>query len=449
MKFSSKKYHKAMHKIWLITQREYLTRVMNKAFLLTTFLTPVGFVLFFLIMGFIMDTGSDKTKNIVVIDPVNLLSDKPASTNNLQFSYSEKSLGEIKKEYSQGTFHGILEISALPVDSASSFKVNYHSDEQLAIDEMAAIEDVLATHVRAQKLKAYNLDEKVLKHLDTDISITPESILEQKEISSMTTIISSVIGGIVGYALFFIITLYGSQVMRSVMEEKINRIVEVLISSVRPFELMMGKVIGVGLVGITQIGIWLILIPLIFIAGTAAYGIDLESARQITANPAANQILSQQDKILQILSELKALNWWAIIPLTLYYFLLGYFAYAALFAAVGSAVGEDINEAQSLTLPIMLPLLAAVYIGFSAVSAPDSSLAVYASMIPLLSSIVMPVRIPFGPPVWEIVLSMVLLLIFTIVLIWLAGKIYRVGILMYGKKASFKEIIKWMSYNNY
>jgi ABC-2 type transport system permease protein len=314
---------------------------------------------------------------------------------------------------------------------------------------MVAMEDILAEHVRAHKLNAYNLDEKVLKHLDTDITITPKSVLEDKEISSMTTIISSVIGGIVGYALFFIITLYGSQVMRSVMEEKINRIVEVLISSVKPFELMMGKVIGVGLVGLTQIGIWLILIPLIFIAGTAAYGIDLESARQMTANPAADQILSQQDKIMQVLSELKALNWWAIIPLTLYYFLLGYFAYAALFAAVGSAVGEDINEAQSLTLPIMLPLLAAVYIGFSAVSAPDSSLAVYASMIPLLSSIVMPVRIPFGPPVWEIVLSMILLLLFTILLIWLAGKIYRVGILMYGKKASFKEIIKWISYDNY
>jgi ABC-2 type transport system permease protein len=236
--------------------------------------------------------------------------------------------------------------------------------------------------------------------------------------------------------------------MRSVMEEKINRIIEVLISSVKPFELMMGKVMGVGLVGLTQIGIWIILIPSLFFLGTLIFGIDLNAVPAMPASGAAEEVLNQQDKIIQILAELKGLNWWKILPLTLIYFFLGYFAYSALFAAVGSAVGEDINEAQSLTMPIMLPLIFAVYIGFSAVQAPDSSLAVYASMTPLLSSIVMPVRLPFDPPVWQIIISLASLIIFTIFLVWMAGRIYRVGILMYGKKASFKELGKWLFYKD-
>ncbi|MBK6782775.1 MAG: ABC transporter permease [Saprospiraceae bacterium] len=318
----------------------------------------------------------------------------------------------------------------------------------MGIDEIFAIEKAISKKVRNFKLKAYKLDEKVIASLDTEVTLEPKTIKKEKNITSLTTIVSSVIGGIVGYALFFIILLYGSQVMRSVMEEKINRIIEVLISSVKPFELMMGKVLGVGLVGLTQIGIWIILIPALFFLGTLIFGIDMNAVPTLPANNAAEQVLNQQDKIVQILAELKGLNWWKILPLTLVYFFLGYFAYSALFAAVGSAVGEDINEAQSLTMPIMLPLIFAVYIGFSAVQAPDSSLAVYASMIPLLSSIVMPVRLPFDPPIWQIIVSISSLIVFTIFLVWLAGRIYRVGILMYGKKATFKEIWKWMVYKD-
>ncbi|MBK8052654.1 MAG: ABC transporter permease [Saprospiraceae bacterium] len=211
---------------------------------------------------------------------------------------------------------------------------------------------------------------------------------------------SSVLGGIVGYAMFFIILVYGMQVMRSVMEEKINRIIEVLISSLKPFELMMGKVIGVALVGLTQIGIWMILMPLIMVIGTTLFGLNADNMSQInTGNmPVEEMAMSSQDKIAQVFIEIKAMNWWKILPLTLFYFLGGYFAYSALFAAIGSAVGEDINEAQSLTLPVMMPLMFSMYIGFSAVNAPDSSLAVWSSMIPLLSSIVMPVRLPLILP---------------------------------------------------
>jgi ABC-2 type transport system permease protein len=248
--------------------------------------------------------------------------------------------------------------------------------------------------------------------------------------------------------MFFIILFYGMQVMRSVMEEKINRIVEVLISSLKPFELMMGKVIGVGLVGLTQIGIWLILMPLIYIIGAALFGVNADGIGSLATNdmPIDQMALSSQDKISQVFFELKSMNWWLILPLTLFYFLGGYFAYSAIFAAIGSAVGEDINDANSLTLPVMMPLMFSMYIGISAVNAPDSSLAVWSSMIPLLSSIVMPVRLPFDPPWWQIAISVVSLIIFSVLVVWLAARIYRVGILMYGKKASFKELAKWVFY---
>jgi ABC-2 type transport system permease protein len=204
----------------------------------------------------------------------------------------------------------------------------------------------------------------------------------------------------------------------------------------------------VALVGLTQIGIWMILMPLIMIIGTTLFGLNADNMSQInTGNmPVEEMAMSSQDKIAQVFIEIKAMNWWKILPLTLFYFLGGYFAYSALFAAIGSAVGEDINEAQSLTLPVMMPLMFSMYIGFSAVNAPDSSLAVWSSMIPLLSSIVMPVRLPFDPPWWQIGVSMVSLIIFSIFLVWIAARIYRVGILMYGKKASFKELAKWVFY---
>ncbi|MBK8621894.1 MAG: ABC transporter permease [Saprospiraceae bacterium] len=437
-----------MGKIWLITQREYLSRVLNKTFILTTLLTPLGFMIFFIVLGFIMNTGSDKVKNIVVADRTGILEGELKSRDNLVFDFKDLPLNQLFSLYEKGEVVGILELSSAPDTMQKKYIVQYYSDDQLGIDEIFSIEKAIGKKVRNFKLKAQKLDENIIASLDTEVTIEPKTIKKDKNITSLTTIVSSVIGGIVGYALFFIILLYGSQVMRSVMEEKINRIIEVLISSVKPFELMMGKVMGVGLVGLTQIGIWIILIPSLFFLGTMIFGIDLNAVQSLPASGAAEEVLNQQDKIIQILAELKGLNWWKILPLTLIYFFLGYFAYSALFAAVGSAVGEDINEAQSLTMPIMLPLIFAVYIGFSAVQAPDSSLAVYASMTPLLSSIVMPVRLPFDPPFWQIIISLASLIIFTIFLVWMAGRIYRVGILMYGKKASFKELGKWLFYKD-
>jgi len=437
-----------MNKIWLVTQREYLTRVKNKTFILTTLLTPLGILMFMAAVVLVMSTGSDKAKIISVYDPTQLLGNELKSRENLSFNFENESLESLKEKYKEKKINGILEILPLTDSLATKYNYKYHSDDQLAMDESFGIESAISKKIRNYKLKKLNIDANSLKNLDTDVSAIPVTIMVDKKISSITTVVSSVLGGIVGYAMFFIILFYGMQVMRSVMEEKINRIVEVLISSLKPFELMMGKVIGVGLVGLTQIGIWLVLMPLIYIIGASLFGINAESMGGInTGNIPMEEIsMTSQEKIGQIFMEVKAMNWWLILPLTLFYFLLGYFAYSALFAAIGSAVGEDINEANSLTLPVMMPLMFSMYIGFSAVNAPDSSLAVWSSMIPLLSSIVMPVRLPFDPPWWQITISVVSLIIFSILLVWLAARIYRVGILMYGKKASFKELSKWIFY---
>ena len=437
-----------MNKIWLVTQREYLTRVTNKTFILTTLLAPLGILVFMAAVVLVMSTGSDKAKIINVYYPSGLLQNEFKSRDNLTFKFSNESMDAQKTLYKEKKINGILELPPLTDSLAKSYVYKYHSDDQLAMDENFAIESAIGKKIRDFKLKKLNIDAKTLENLDTDVQAEPETILEDKKISSITTIVSSALGGIVGYAMFFIILFYGMQVMRSVMEEKINRIIEVLISSLKPFELMMGKVLGVGLVGLTQIGIWLILMPIIYFIGAALFGINTEAMPNPVNDMNPEVALTFQSKASQIFLELRSMNWWFILPLTLFYFLAGYFAYSALFAAIGSAVGEDINDANSLTFPIMMPLIFSIYIGFSAVNAPDSSLAVWSSMIPLLSSIVMPVRLPFDPPWWQIGISVVSLIIFTIFLVWLAARIYRVGILMYGKKATFKELSKWIFYKD-
>lgn len=437
-----------MNKIWLVTEREYLTRVMNKTFLLTTFLTPLGIVLFMAAVVFVMNTGSDSAKTIHVNDPSGLLGSDFSSRENLHFVFDGRSLEEQLEDYKAKKINGVLEIPALLDSLGTKYQFNYHSDDQLALDETMALESAISQKIRQYKLEKLNIPEALVKSLDTDVNLEPMNVANDKKVTSITTLVSSALGGIVGYVMFFVIFLYGMQVMRSVMEEKINRIVEVLISSVKPFELMMGKVIGVGLVGLTQIGIWMILLPLIFFISSQFMGIDPQSVpgADMSAAIADSGAMDIQDKVTRIMREVQSMNWWLILPLTLFYFLAGYFAYSALFAAIGSAVGEDINEANSLTLPVMMPLMFSIYIGFSAVNAPDSSLAIWASMIPLLSSIVMTVRLPFDPPAWQIIISVVSLILFTIFLVWLASRIYRVGILMYGKKADFKEIAKWIFY---
>jgi ABC-2 type transport system permease protein len=261
--------------------------------------------------------------------------------------------------------------------------------------------------------------------------------------SQITTAIGVALGNIMGIIMYMVVLIYGMMVMRSVMEEKTSRIVEVMISTVKPFQLMLGKIIGVGAVGMTQFLIWAILIPVISIVVNLIFGFNADNMSNLPQQSEVNPD-DLQAMVGLVISELDSQNWWLIVPVFILYFLGGYFLYSSMYAAIGSAIGDDMGEGQSLTLPVVIPVIMAFYIMFVSVQAPHSSLAVWSSMFPLFSPIVMPARLAFDPPVWQLVLSLVLLFASVIFCVWLAGRIYRVGILMYGKKGSFKEIMKWM-----
>ena len=436
-----------MNKINLIIGREYWTRVKSKTFLLTTFLAPLGIVLIYAILGYLMTRGSDKVKNISIIDNAGLAQEIELNKGNLIFTISSLSLQEEIERYEKEEIDGILELPVLD-SSQNKYSIIYHSDKILALDESSSVRSMFRKEIRNFKIQALGIDQSRLELIDTDITLEPKTIKDtEKEISSITSRVSSGLGLVVGILLFFVIFMFGQQVMRGVNEEKINRIVEVLISSVKPLELMVGKVVGIGLVGLTQFAIWGIIMTALSVAATSFFGIDATGMSEIANNEVAAEIMADdgvKKQVANVIKELHAINWLLIIPLYFFYFIIGYLIYASLFAAVGAAAGDDINEAQALTMIAMMPLMAAFYIAISAAQAPDSSLSVWSSIIPFTAPVVMPVRLASNPPMWQIATSIVLCLVCVVFMIWLASRIYRVGILMYGKKASFKELGKWI-----
>ncbi len=435
-----------MNKLWLIIQREYLTRVKKRSFILATILTPLAFGLFMVIVSVIFSYESDDLKRIAILDKENILN-SISDENNLIFKFEDAPLSELKENFEEKNYDAIMVIPPMKNLQDTRLTVFYYSDDPPGLDMRLMIENKLQKSIRKYKISALNLDAKELESLDTKVSINPEPIDESKaDVSAMAAGVGAAIGGVMGFIMYMAVFIYGNMVMRSVMEEKTSRIVEVMISSVKPFQLMMGKIIGVGGVGLTQLIIWAILIPIISMVVQGIFGFDVDSSAEMSA--AASQIDPDdlQGWIEQIWVEILALNWWAIFPLFLFYFLGGYFLYASLFAAVGSAIGDDLGEGQSLTLPITIPVILALYIMMVVVRTPQSSLATWSSIFPFFSPIVMPSRLAFNPPMWEVIVSMLVLVVTSLFFVWLSARIYRIGILMYGKKASFKELGKWLFY---
>ncbi len=438
-----------MKKLGIIIKREYLTRVTRRSFIIATFLTPLGFALLFVVVGVIFSYKSDDVRKVAIIDYDNILGGSIKDEKNLYFKFVQDELSQLRQGLKDTDFDGILVLPALKDVFLNRYTVFYYSDKQPTPDIELAIKERLGAAMRDYKIEALQLDRKQLDALDTRIELDPEPLSEAgQDASVLTSAIASGIGFIMGIIMYMALFIYGMMIMRSVMEEKTTRIVEVMISSVRPFELMLGKIIGVGAVGLTQFAVWAILIPLISMGASLAFGMD--SSRM---DPAAMQAAEidpddMQAMIGLAMHELGSQNWWFMLPAFVFYFLGGYFLYASLFAAVGSAMGDDLGEGQSLTIPITIPVLLAFYIMMVAVQAPNSSLAVWSSIFPLFSPIVMPARLAFGPPVWEIALSMALLAASSVFFVWLSGRIYRVGILMYGKKVTLKELGKWMFYKD-
>jgi ABC-2 type transport system permease protein len=438
-----------MEKLWLIIQREYISRVTKKAFIIGTLLTPLLIGGFGFLQVKLAMYKDDNFQKIVISDQSKTLTKAPENQKNLQFTLSNEPLETLKEQVIDKKYNGVLVIPAITDVKTERFTIKYYSDEKLGNDISGDIENKIEDAIKSYKIVTLNLDMDKVKALNTRVDIDPDPIKGEKDASTMSGIAAMAIGGFMGLMMYLSVFIYGMMIFRSVMEEKTSRIVEVMISSVRPFQLMMGKIIGVSAVGITQFIIWTILMVLIMSGISAAMGVDAAATNPNAA--LANQALQNAQstgKMGEFMAAFSQLNWWMIIPLFFVYFILGYLMYASMFAAVGSAVGDDQGEAQSLTMPITLPVIAAIYIMFTAIRAPDSSLAVWSSIFPLFSPIVMPARLAFNPPAWQIALSIFLLILTVIGLVWLAGRIYRVGILMYGKKITFKELGKWMFYKN-
>ena len=436
-----------MNNTWLVIQREYISRVKKKSFILTTLLTPLAILIFIAMSALIFSYKSDEKQRVIISDPGNLLEDTIVNSRRFEFEFSDVPIEELKQAYLETDIKGILLLPPLDSLSVTKYIAIFYSDDQLDVESNRFLKSRIGKRIREYKIIGLGLDKKSLESLTTDVEINPESVSSgQEDRSELTGIVASAIGGIMGYFMFFVIFLYGAMVMRSVSEEKISRIVELIISSVRPFDLMLGKIIGVGAVGFTQLAIWLVLIPVVTWIGTYFFGVSPSEMTDVGVGYNPTDISESTQQIAGVLSELKAMNWLLIIPLFIVYFIGGYFIFAALFAAIGSALGDEINESQSLTLPVVLPVVLAVYIMFQVIREPHSTLAVWSSIFPLFSSIIMPARLAYDPPAWQILLSLILLLATVIFMVWMAGKIYRVGILLYGKKAGFKELWKWLRY---
>lgn len=439
-----------MSKLSLIIQREYLTRVRKKSFIIGTLLAPIGLLVYMLvIIGLSSYQGGNEIK-VAVLDEAKMVNPLPDEQGVRFIPSGNKTLEQLKTEVTEKKLNGVLRIPPLGTFQQKDHTIYYYSDEKLAPEKSGLIEKRIAGKIKAFKMDSLHLDAAQLKLLDSDVSIDPEGINSDKEDdqSKYTAGVGLAVGGIMTFLLFFMVMMYGQMVMKSVMEEKTNRIVEVMMSSVRPFDLMMGKIIGAGLVGLTQVVAWVVLsgavsflVPLVMGFGDAPMQAPMTPG-DVTMDPEV-----MQDAGMRIMTELGKQNWPLIVGSFIVYFLGGYFIYSSMFAAIGSAMGDDMGEGQALTLPAMIPLILAFYIVFMAgLRNPDSSLMVFASIFPLFSPIAMPFRLAFNPPWWQVALSITLVIGSAIFFVWLAGRIYRVGILMYGKKVTVKEMWKWTFY---
>lgn len=440
-----------MDKLWLIIKREYLTRVIRRSFILATLLTPLAFALFFVMVGLIFQYKSDDSKRIAIIDEGNVLNRSIKDEDNLYFKFVDQSLAELREGFDDSDYDAILVIPEVKDLLSKRHSIYYYAKKQPTLDIEAFIRDRVRDGMRGYKIEALALDPAQLEALDTRIELEPRPLDDSsQDVTKLTSVIAAGIGGVMGMVMYLVVFIYGMMVMRSVMEEKTSRIVEVMISSVRPFQLMLGKIVGVGAVGLTQVAIWAILIPLVILLSSLIFGIDTSAQMDLGQQQQAANMSPEDTEAMVALAmqELRRLNWWSIMPLFVFFFLGGYFLYSSLFAAVGSAMGDDLGEGQSLTIPITIPVIIAFYIMIVAIQAPNSSLAVWASIFPLFSPIVMPARLAFSPPLWEVLLSMLLLVATAVFFVWLSGRIYRVGILLYGKKITLRELGKWIFYRD-
>lgn len=441
-----------MNKLWLIIKREYLVRVRKKSFLLITLLTPIAMGVLIAFSAYMASEGTKTSKKVLVKDDSHIFEKYKNESEKHEFTFSNDGLENLKTSYSEKGHDILIHIPAFKDSTLQEQNVSFYSEEKLGLAVLTNIERQIEKSYKNYKIDISDIDKKVYESFDTDVNLDNGAMDSEDSTNDktgkLTVIIGTMLGGIMGFLMYMVIFIYGGMVMRSVMEEKINRIVEVMISSVKPFQLMLGKILGVGGVGLTQLFIWMILIPLIIIGVQSYFGgsQDPQDLQQLSQQMnGMNQDLGDFD-INSIVGALKDLNWFLIIPVFVIFFFGGYFIYASLFAAIGSAIGDDMGEGQQLMLPIVVPVILAFVMLQPVLADPNSTMAIFGSLFPLFSPIIMPARLAFDPPMWQVILSIVILISSSIFMAWLSGRIYRVGILMYGKKVNFRTITKWLFY---
>ncbi len=447
-----------MNKIGLIIKREYTTRVRKRSFIVMSILGPILFASLMVVPALIAMSEDQEVKRIAVVDSSHLFMNVIPETEYLKFDYLENArLNDIKHTYSAGGYYGVLYISHIVAFEPNS--VVFYSDKQPNLATKMHISKAMENYVRDQKLKTYEIEnlDNILKSVKTRINIRTIKITDTGREKESHTGVAMAVGYIGGFLIYMFIFFFGAQLMRGVIEEKVNRIVEIIVSSVKPFQLMMGKIIGIAMVGLTQFMIWVVttfllvtmVTTLIFpemkmTATEQVLSQDIMSSGPVDAKPEAKS--EDMDEIMGFLSGLKDINFALTLGSFIFYFLGGYLLYGALFASIGAAVDNE-TDTQQFMLPLTIPLILALLVLVNSINNPDSAISFWFSIIPFTSPIVMMGRLPFGVPDWQVGLSMALLVLTFIGMTWLAAKIYRTGILMYGKKTSYKEIAKWIRHS--
>lgn len=440
-----------MNKLGIIIKREYLTRVKNKSFLIITFLGPIFFVAL-MIAPALLALNSDKMeskKAIAVLDETGWFDQKFDNTETNTFVYHDENenIDSLKKLVFEDIYDAILYIPGTSLNVPVNAKL--YSDKQISMTLSSYIENTMKKEVEHKKLLASGIDPDIVKSANTNINVTNIRMDSENKEETRYTELESIIGFVLAFVIYFSIFLFSSQVLRSVIVEKTNRIVEVIISSVKPFELMMGKIIGNALVGLTQFTAWIVLtLAIYFFASGIILGPELMSPTGTVMTEEISNLAETteaQDIMLEAVNMIQTINFSAILWSFLFYFLFGFLLYAALFAAIGGMVDNETDSNQFITI-LTIPLILAIICSPAMMENPESGLTLWLSMIPFTSPIAMMIRIPFGVPYMQLGISIILLILTFVLMTWIAAKIYRTGILMYGKKPTCKEIWKWLKY---
>ncbi len=432
-----------MSKIWLIIQREYWTRVRKKSFLLTTLLAPLGIVAF-MVVSVLVALSGETERRVVVIDETGLFKNKFEDKDGFYFKYEDTTLAYMNEVYKNLQYDGILYIPQ--PKNWQTIRPEYRSESQLGPTAKSHVTSQISRVTRNILIEQEKVDKQALERINNiDVSIT-QKIIGEEDDKQASAELGTALGYALGFAIYIILLVYGTMVMKSVAEEKTSKVVEIIISSVKPFQLMMGKVLGIGLVGLTQLVIWgFLMIGLYTILGLVFAGY-LTELSQVANDPAMSAGAPDQAKVAQFIEAFRQVNLLQLFGIFVFYFVGGYILYGSLFAAIGSAAGDDMDGNQSLNFIVTVPIIISIIIMTSVVQEPTSTLAVIASIFPLTSPVVMPARLGFDIPGlwWQLALSMIMLVLGFIFTTWLAGRIYRTGILMQGKKITIKDLGMWL-----